>query len=221
MKIYLGNHVITDNNEQVTQSELQLGYYKEADKNASLCVTLDESLVKLRGLNKRAVYPFQRFETDKILFFKSLEEGSEAVHGTDCIKKGNEYYYFEPKNTVEYVPPEFTYSVLIKKNADFRRNINYNITLKCYDSSGNGYAENLVSILGSACAEKPGNIIFNKNQDTYYSLVTEDNDYSSRLDFLVAGFQDFKNHSEEILGRLDGHTNLWLVDDSFDGASLK
>lgn len=217
MKIYPGNHVITDDSEQVTQSELQLGYYKEADKNASLCVTLDESLVKLRSQNKRAVYPFQRFETDNFLFFKSLEEGSEAVQGTDCIKKGNDYYYFEPKNSVEYVPPEFTYSVLIKKDADFRRDIDYNITLKCFDSSGNGYAENLVSILGSACAEKPGNIIFNNNQDTYYSLVTEDNDNRNRLDFLVAGFQDFKNHSEEILGRLDGHTNLWLVDDSFDG----
>ena len=48
MKIYPGNHIITGDNEQVTQSDMQLGYYKEADKNAILHVTLDESLVKLR-----------------------------------------------------------------------------------------------------------------------------------------------------------------------------
>lgn len=218
MKIYPGNHVITDNNEQITQSELQLGYYKEADKSISLNVKLDESLVKLRELNNRTVYPFQRFETDKILFFKNLEEGYEAVQGTDCIKKGNDYYYFEPKNTVEYVPPDFSYSVLIKKAASFSYNTSYNIALKCYNDSYNGYADNLVSILGSACADKPKNIIFNNNQDTYYSLVTEDNDNNTRLDFLVLSYQDFKNHKEEILDRLERHTNLWIVDDSFEGS---
>ena len=100
MKIYPGNHIITGDNEQVTQSDMQLGYYKEADKNAALHVALDESLVKLRQQNNRLVYPFQRFGTDKILFFKRLEEGYEAVEGTDCTKKGNDYYYFEPKNTI-------------------------------------------------------------------------------------------------------------------------
>ena len=100
MKIYPGNHIITGDNEQVTQSDMQLGYYKEADKNAILHVTLDESLVKLRQQNNRAVYPFQRFGTDKILFFKRAEEGYEAVEGADCIKRGNDYYYFEPKNTI-------------------------------------------------------------------------------------------------------------------------
>ena len=75
MKIYPGNHIITGDNEQVTQSDMQLGYHKEADKNAALHVTLDESLVKLRQQNNRAVYPFQRFGTDKILFFKRRTPG--------------------------------------------------------------------------------------------------------------------------------------------------
>lgn len=219
MKIYPGNHIITGDNEQVTQSEMQLGYYKEADKNAVLHVTLDESLVKLRQQNNRAVYPFQRFGTDKILFFKRAEEGYEAVEGADCIKRGNDYYYFEPKNTLEYVPPEFTYSVRIKKEAGFRHDIDYNISFKCYNDFENGYAENLVSVLGSACTGKPDNVIFNSNQDTYYSLVAEDNDNSnSRLDFLVLSYDDFKKNKEDILGRLDKHTNLWVVDESFDGA---
>lgn len=219
MKIYPGNHIITGDNEQVTQSDMQLGYYKEADKNAVLHVKLDESLVKLRQQDNRAVYPFQRFGTDKILFFKRAEEGYEAVEGADCIKRGNDYYYFEPKNTIEYVPPEFTYSVRIKKEAGFRRDIDYNISFKCYNDFENGYAENLVSVLGSACTSKPDNVIFNSNQDTYYSLVAEDNDNSnSRLDFLVLSYDDFKRNREDILGRLDKHTNLWVVDESFDGA---
>lgn len=219
MKIYPGNHIITGDNEQVTQSDMQLGYYKEADKNTILHVTLDESLVKLRQQNNRAVYPFQRFGTDKILFFKRAEEGYEAVKGADCIKRGNDYYYFEPKNTIEYVPPKFTYSVRIKKEADFRRDIDYNINLKCYNDIENGYAENLVSVLGSACTGKPDNVIFNSNQDTYYSLVAEDSDNSnSRLDFLILSYDDFKRNREDILGRLDKHTNLWVVDESFDGA---
>lgn len=219
MKIYPGNHIITGDNEQVTQSDIQLGYYKEADKNAAIHVTLDESLVKLRQQNNRLVYPFQCFGTDKILFFKRLGEGYEAVEGTDCIKKANDYYYFEPENTIEYVPPEFSYSVRIKKEAGFRHDIDYNISFKCYNDAENGYAENLVSVLGSACAGKPDNVIFNSNQDTYYSLAAEDNDNSnSRLDFLVLSYDDFKNNKEDVLGRLDKHTNLWVVDESFGGA---
>ena len=87
MKINPGSHIVTTDNEQVTQSHLQLAYFKEAEKNASLKVTLYDDIIRLKQMNKKAVYPFQRFETDKILFFKSLEEGSEAVQGTDCIKE--------------------------------------------------------------------------------------------------------------------------------------
>lgn len=218
MKINPGNHIVTADNEQVTQSQLQLGYYKEADKNAKLEVALDNQLVKLKKMNKSSVYPFQRFETDKILFFNSFKEDGKAVRGIDCIKKGNDYYYYEPKNSVEYVPPTFSYSVLIKKAAEFKSSINYNISIKCYNDTVNVFAESLISIFSSACEHKPNNVFFNNNQDTYYSLITEDNEKSNnRLDFLVLSYDDFKSNTEEILGRLDKHTNLWIVDSCFDG----
>ena len=219
MKINPGSHIVTTDNEQVTQSHLQLAYFKEAEKNASLKVTLYDDIIRLKQMNKKAVYPFQRFETDKILFFSSIREDAETIRGIDCIKKGNDYYYYEPKNSVEYVPPSFTYSVLIKKAAEFKPTINYNISIRCYNDAVNTYAENLISIFSSACADKPSNIFFNNNQDTYYSLITEDNDSSNqRLDFLVLSYDDFKNSKEEILERLDRHTNLWILDSDYDGA---
>ena len=68
MKINPGSHIVTTDNEQVTQSHLQLAYFKEAEKNASLKVTLYDDIIRLKQIRRQYI----RFSALKRIKFYSL-----------------------------------------------------------------------------------------------------------------------------------------------------
>lgn len=222
MKIYPGNHAIATDFKQATQSTIQLGYFKDTARDVDLRVELDSDVAKNIQRNGEAVYPFQKFDSNKVTFFSSRSSTAEKIDGADLLKLERGGYYYEPKNTVEFTPPEFSYSVLIKKHDSYKSNVAYDISLRCYNDTYNDYASDFISILGTAAVDRPSNITFNKNAAIYYSLVTNDDLIDNeRIDFLVMDYDTYLENKEEIDGRfLDKHTNLWLVDSSFN-CSLK
>lgn len=222
MKIYPGNHAIATDFKQATQSTIQLDYFKDTARDVDLRVELDSDIAKNIQRNGEAVYPFQKFDSNKVTFFSSRSSTAEKIDGTDLLKLERGGYYYEPKNTVEFTPPEFSYSVLIKKNDSYKSNVQYDVSLRCFNDTYNDYASDFISILGSAAVDRPSNITFNKNAAIYYSLVTNDNLIDNeKIDFLVMDYDTYLENKEEIDARfLDKHTNLWLVDSSFNG-SLK
>lgn len=222
MKIYPGNHFIATDFKQATQSTVQLGYFKDTARDVDLRVELNGDITKNIQRNGEAVYPFQKFDSNKVTFFSSRNSSAEKIDGADLLKLERSGYYYEPKNTVEFTPPDFFYSVLIKKNDSYKSNVQYDVSLRCFNDTYNDYASDFISILGSAAIDRPSNITFNKNAAIYYSLVTNDDLIDNeRIDFLVMDYDTYLESKEEIDGRfLDRHTNLWLVDSSFNG-SLK
>lgn len=222
MKIYPGNHAIATDFKQATQSTVQLGYFKDTARDVDLRVELNSDVVKNIQRNGEAVYPFQKFDSNKVTLFSSRGSTAEKIDGADLLKLERSGYYYEPKNTVEFTPPDFSYSVLIKKNDSYTSNVQYDVSLRCFNDTYNVYASDFISILGSAAVDRPSNITFNKNAAIYYSLVTNDDLIDNeRIDFLVMDYDTYLESKEEIDGRfLDRHTNLWLVDSSFNG-SLK
>lgn len=219
MKIYPGNHAIATDFKQAMQSTIQLGYFKDTARDIDLRIELNSDVVKNIQRNGEAIYPFQKFNSNKVTFFSSKGSTAEKIDGTDLLKLERSGYYYEPKNTVEFTPPEFSYSVLIKKNDSYKSNVQYDVSLRCFNDTYNDYASDFISILGSAAIDRPSNITFNKNAATYYSLITNDDLIDNeRIDFLVMDYDTYLESKEEIDSRfLDRHTNLWLVDSSFNG----
>ena len=222
MRIYSGNHAIATDFKQATQSTIQLGYFKDTARDVDLRVEISSDIAKNIQRNGEAVYPFQKFNSNKVTFYSSRSNDAEKIDGSDLLKLEREGYYYEPKNTVEFTPPEFFFSVLIKKHDSYKSYVAYDVSLRCYNDIYNDYASDFISILGSAAVDRPSNITFNKNAAIYYSLVTNDDLIDNeRIDFLVMDYDTYLENKEEIDSRfLDKHTNLWLVDSSFNG-SLK
>ena len=221
MKIYPGNHAIATDYKQATQSTIQLGYFKDTARDVDLRVEIDSDIAKNIQRNGEAVYPFQKFDTNKITFFSSKGKDLEEISGTDCLKYERGRYFYEPKNTVEFTPPELSYSVLLKKNDSYKSSVQYDVSLRCFNDSKTDYASDFISILGSAALDRPSNIMFNKNAAIYYSLLTNNESVKDeRIDFLVTSYDSYVDNKKEIDRYLDSHTNLWLIDDSFNG-SLK
>lgn len=222
MKIYPGNHAIATDFKQATQSTIQLGYFKDTARDIDLRVEISSNIAKNIQRNGEAVYPFQKFDSNKVMLFSSRGNNAEEIKGADLLKLERGGYYYEPKNTVEFTPPEFSYSVLIKKHDSYKSYVAYDVSLRCYNDTYNDYASDFISILGSAAVDRPSNITFNKNAAIYYSLVTnEDLIDNEKIDFLVMDYDTYLENKEEIDSRfLDKHTNLWLIDSSFNG-SLK
>ena len=220
MKIYPGNHTIATDSKQATQSTIQLGYFKDTARDVNLRIEFNSDVVKNIQRNGEAVYPFQKFNSNKVTFFSSRSSTAEKIDGADLLKLERSGYYYEPKNTVEFTPSDFSYSVLIKKNDSYKSNVEYDVSLRCFNDTYNDYASDFISILGLAAVDRPSNITFNKNAATYYSLVTNDDLIDNeKIDFLVMDYDTYLENKEEIDGRfLDKHTNLWLVDSSFNSA---
>ena len=213
MKINPGNHLLRLT-EQVTQSNIPLAYIKEASGTVNENIVIDDKFT--RKCEER-VYPFQSFDTNKVKLFEKSGETFSVVRSEEFLKFRNSKYVFTPKDSVEYIPSEFIYSVLIKKKDIYRNDTVYNISFKAY-SDYNGFADGLVGAFSSENKHKPANIIFNDNSMSHYSLTTSNFD-SGAPDFLVTSLADLEaDENGYFTVDLDEKTNLWIIDESFGGA---
>ena len=86
MKIYPGNHTIATDFKQATQSTIQLGYFRDTARDVDLRVELNSDVVKNIQRNGEAVYPFQKFDSNKVTLFSSRSSTAEKIDGADLLK---------------------------------------------------------------------------------------------------------------------------------------
>ena len=230
MKIYLGNNKPITDKKQITQSDIQLAYYKEAEHKVESLIRYND---QFNEKSKTKLYPFQKIDSKNISLFDEDEELISNEMKNNILRYKNQKYYFNPINSVEYVPTSFSYRFLLKKNDIFKNNVDYKISFKTYgydynitgnsDYINNGESSiipySLTSIFCENSLYRPSNIIINNGSENVYStLVSGGLTESKNIDFLVASYKNYKNGDSFILNSFDKHTNLWLLDESFDGA---
>ena len=210
MKIYPGNHKI-ETTEDITVNNIPLAYFKEKEYKVVPKIDINDRFRKLGTNNK--IYPYQQFDSSDVLFF---DQNGKGIEGLKYLKRNGNKYYFEPQNSIEFNPYEFTYRVLIAKEDTYKNNINYNIRIGSYSMD---IAEKLIGIFNNEKYAKPGNVTVNNNSLLPSSMI---NMSLSETDFL---FVD-KNYIDSIEDSdiddiLDSHTNLWICCDEYNSLIVK
>ncbi len=210
MKIYPGNHKI-ETTEDITVNNIPLSYFKEKEYKVIPKIDINDRFRKLGTNNK--IYPYQQFDSSDVLFF---DQNGKGIEGLKYLKRNGNKYYFEPQNSIEFNPYEFTYRVLIAKEDTYKNNINYNIRIGSYSMD---IAEKLIGIFNNEKYAKPGNVTVNDNSLLPSSMI---NMSLSETDFL---FVD-KNYIDSIEDSdiediLNSHTNLWICCDEYNHLIVK
>ena len=205
MKIYPGDHSVVTS-EEVTVNHIPLGYFTEAVKNLNPFIKINPDYC--RQSVSKTVYPYQSFNTDNIMLF---DNNDKPVNNQIYLKRNGNAYYFEPINSIEFIPTEFRYNVLIAREDTFKSNIQYKLKIAAYDSD---IAEKLIGMVNSESQIKPKNITVNDGSLIPESLI---NMSLSEADFLFIN----KNNISNIDSYLNNHVNLWILSDNFEGIMTK
>ena len=201
MKIFPGDHEVV-NSEEVTVNHIPLGFFSEAVKNVKPSIEINKDFCRQSTI--RTVHPYQQFDNDQVYLF---DENNNIVDNSIYLKRNGNYYFFEPIDSIEFTPDQFDYSILLAREDSFKSNIKYNLKIGC---STEELAEKLIGLVNGESSMKPLNITVNNG-----SLVPE-----SLLNLSIRETDIMFSNKSDILNvdtYLNNHTNLWLLDDSFDG----
>lgn len=210
MKIYPGNHKIATT-EDLIVNYIPLAYFTEKNYKINPHIDINKSYYGKQSSNK--IYPYQQFDSEDILFF---DESGNKIDATKYLKRNGNKYYFEPQNSVEFIPQEFSYRILLGKEDTYKNNINYDISIGAYSLD---IAEKLIGIFNNETYSKPSNIIINNNSLLPSSMI---NLALTDTDFLFVD-QDYINSIEDsdIDNILDNHTNLWITYEEYENLIIK
>lgn len=210
MKIYPGNHNVVTT-EDVTVNHIPLSYFSSKESVISADIKINNSYY---GQNiKEKLYPYQYFEKNTIALF---DKDNNKVQSDTYLKRNGNLFFFEPKNSVEFIPQSFSYSVLLARQDSYKNNIQYDIKIGAHNLD---LAEQLLGIFNSEVYAKPNNIIFNGNSLLPSALV---NMSFSEPDFLFMDKIEFDSLTNNDLNSIiDSHTNLWISCDEFKDVLVK
>ena len=117
MKLYPGNHVIVADCEQTTQSTLQLSYYKEVERDIMPVIKIEDEFCQNKDTR---IYPYQQFKIENLLF---LDDNNKVIEGKEILRFSDGFYYYIPKDSIEFGPVSFSYTILLQKNDSFKNNL--------------------------------------------------------------------------------------------------
>lgn len=210
MKIYPGNHQIVSS-EEVTMNHIPLSYFDEKESIFNPNIKINPSFCG-KNINQR-IYPFQSFDDDSILFF---DKNRKAIKDSSLyLKRNGNKYYFEPKESVEFIPQKFTYSILLEKADRYKNNVKYNIKI---GSSSLTLAEKLIGFFSSENYSRPNNININNNDILPSSMI---NVNINNLDFFFTEKAFLDDNIEVINNALNHHTNIWITCNEWDELIIK
>lgn len=201
MKIYPGKHEIISS-EEVTVNHIPLGCFVERNNKVTPEITVSEKISA--GTKNETVYPYQLFDKEDILFFD--KNGSAIENTKSYLKRYGNSYIFNPIDSVEFIPTNFSFKLLMEKSDIFRHEINYDIRIGTLNLE---MAEKILGIFSGSNKNIPKNIKFNGGSTSIYSLIDmkmEDADFI---------FIDASEH-ERIPELLKNHVNVWVVADEFE-----
>lgn len=199
MKIYPGNHAIKYS-EDVTVNTLPLANLSEIKKDVTTEIVVNDKF--LHADIEKIAYPYQSFTTDKVMLFDT--DNKPIEFSGDYLVQSGDKYYFKLKNSVEFTPETFNYSVLVKREADYDAGKQYNINIACYDMQ---LAETVAALFAPTSVFKPDNITINDNDyhiSSFLNRTLEDTDFI---------FIDENDLSEELLELFtESHVNVIAID---------
>ena len=199
MKIYPSSHNVVTS-EEVTVNHIPLGYFTEAVRNINPLIKINQDFC--RTSSTKLIYPYQNFNTNNITLF---DKNNKPVDNNIYLKRNGNQWYFEPVDSTEFIPTEFTYSFLIARNDSFKNNIQYKLNIACYTPE---LAEQLIGMVNGESEIKPKNIHVNDDSLIPESLL---NMNIADADFLFMDYNDLDDPNTY----LNNHTNLWLFSDNF------
>lgn len=234
MKIYPSKHNIIQTPVINMLTDIPLAYIdtesKEYDCKIQSKISHDEI---------KPVLPYQEFNSYDIALFSPKKKGVietsadfVKIDHSDIIQRVGETYQYIPSSTTTFIPQEFDYSVVVKKNIAYKTQETYNIKMGCLDDTTKTNDEilskKLLKILGDAPQRGicPINIWVNNKDMSANSLINSkitENDFifiQSKDGYTSKGFDYDTYEVVDIPIKfekdfLSKHVNVWVSVDEF------
>ena len=203
MKIYPGGHIISTT-EQITSNHIPISYFKKSDKGIIPSIIIEDEFC--RSNTKDNVYPYQKFENE-VMFFDV--DDNKIDNSSDYLVNRNDLYYYEPKDSVEFIPTKVTMSILLNRSDVYKSDVKYSINVGCYSED---IAESIIGLFNSKSVLKPSNININNNAIVPFDLI---NSNGSNQDFIFINNEDVT--SDVLENFLNSNTNVWILNNEIDG----
>ena len=220
MKIRLPKHkieqrtqddLINDNNRlRFAIKEIPLGYINTDEISHVPTIHIEDDFQQQK---RKLVRPYDVFMEEDPYFFDSK---NNPVIGT--MKRSNNVYVYEPRNSTEFVPLTFTVYCEIQKQMKYYNDQIYDISVSVSDSTSDmSFCNNLLSIFGDKYlyGDCPPNIRINSGSTIVESLIQQDFRYT---DFVFVQSHDGIHLGDSVEDSdiinvdyiLGQHTNLWI-----------
>lgn len=207
MKIYPSNHIVKEV-DRPKFLDIPLSHIEKHYIPTGIKVEIDP---KIASSDMKYLAPYQKFESDDFLIFD--DKGS--LSDTKLVLKDGSYIY-QPKESQEFKPEEFSCNVLLRREGELRGDRNYDIKVRVFaETDAKDFAKQLMSIFGDAPYRgvAPSNVFVNGGSTNAEAMITED---GTDCDFLfVQGTSDeFRKDLKDAIpyGKLfQGHENIWLT----------
>jgi len=234
MKIYPSKHSIVQTSDVDLTKDIPLAYIDTEAKEYNCIVRskLDYDEIK-------PILPYQTFNSYDVSLFKPKKKGVidsssdfVKIDHADIVQRVGDVYQYIPISTTTFVPQEFDYSVVIKKNITYKTQENYNFKVGCLDDTTKKadqlLSKKLLKVFGDAPARGicPINTWVN-NKDISANSLT--NSKMDEIDFVFIQSKDGftnKTYDYSTYGIVDkpikfekdflsNHTNVWVCVDNF------
>ena len=206
MKIYPSSHVVTETSRPKFL-DIPLAHI---EKHYIPTKVVAEVAPEMVHEDSRYIVPYQQFSSSDQLIFKDTGEVSDA----ELQKQGGKYVYLPP-DAKEFVPQEFSFSVLAKRNTSIKSDRNYDFKVGVYDTDGaKELANKLVSICGDAPYRgiAPSNVFVNGGRTDTADMLTKDGKGFDFV-FIKSASTEFLENGEKVPYEkfFDSHANLWVT----------
>lgn len=234
MKIYPAKHSIIQTSNVDLTKDIPLAYIDTESKEYN-CVVKP----KLNHDEIKPILPYQEFDSYNISLFKPKKKGIidsssdfVKIDHSEIIQRVGDVYQYIPTSTTTFVPQEFDYSVIVKKNITYKTQENYNFKVGCLDDTTKPtdqlLSKKLLKVFGDAPSrgicpintwvnnkDISANSLTNSqiNENDFVFIQSKDGFTNKEYDYETYSIVDKPIKFEENF--LSHHTNVWVSVENF------
>lgn len=206
--------------EHLAENDIPLAYITSEHKEYEVKIALENQANE--PYTKRPLTPFEEFDRpDPIIFDNNANE----IKMIDHLKRVNNKWQFTPKDMVEFLPEEFSFHVVFKRNQPYNAQHTYNLKVGVVDEDGQ-LSKTLINVFGDSARRlvSPMNVLVNNGDTNVESLSNSSVDEN---DFVFIESRDGVHYFSDTNSVIDfdayleNHTNVWLSVDSFEDVITK
>lgn len=178
MKIYPNKHQIVSIQNINLNTDVPLAFIdtKSTDYDVNVVSFLQKN-------ERQEVIPYSYFDSYNVCFF---DKNNNKIPGASYLERDGAKYKFKPElvpGTSSFVPLDFSYNIVGKRNSSYRSDNQYNLKISCVDNLPDLQLSNkLIPLFGNAPDRGlcPSNISVNNKNKTLQLLTNSavrDNDF--------------------------------------------